>query len=173
MFLPQATDASLPLEYCSPFPKGIMWLPCLQIYNKLSSGCPTKINTVFIYLQIVFSKRHDGSSKTLTPARVRLKREIINIALEAGCEPITALGSHQHTCSTVLHCYTFPEVQMSSFTVITLLPPLTIDYLPLQHFEPSCGSSPHGSLYPYSMDQAECPPHGFYSKRGGSKNQRG
>lgn len=72
-----------------------------------------------------------ASSKTgsLTSDCVRLKREIINIALEAGCELITALGTHQHTCSSVLCCYTFPEVEMSSFTVITFLPPLTIDYL--------------------------------------------
>lgn len=51
----------------------------------------------------------------LAPVCVRLKKEIINIALEAGSETITALGTHQHTCSTVLCCYTFPQVQMSFF----------------------------------------------------------
>lgn len=110
-----------------------------------------------------------ASSKNgpLTPACVRLKKKIINIALEAGCELITALGTHQHTCGTVLCCYTFPEVQMSSFTVITFLPPLTIDYLHFSISSPAVKMA-HMARYPYSTDQAEqkCPPPGFYSKKG-------
>lgn len=87
----------------------------------------------------------------LTPDYVRLKKEIINIALEAGCELITALGTHQHTHSTVLCCYTFPEVEMSSFTVITFLPPLTIDYLHFSILSPAVEMA-HMARYPYSTD---------------------
>lgn len=74
---------------------------------------------------------------------VGVKREIINIALGAGCELITALGTHQHTRSPALCCYTFPEVEMSSFTVITFLPPLTIDYLHFSIFGPAVKKCPH------------------------------
>ncbi len=125
---------------------------------------------IFIYLftsKLLFQNcMMAASSKNgpLTPACVRLKKKIINIALEAGCELITALGTHQHTCSTVLCCYTFPEVQMSSFTVITFLPPLTIDYLHFSISSPAVKMA-HMTHYPYSTDQAEqrCPPPGFYS----------
>lgn len=78
-----------------------------------------------------------SSNGPLTPACVRLKKEIINITLEAGCELITALGTHQHTCSSVQCTYTFPQVEMSSFTVITFLPPLTIDYLHFSIWSPA------------------------------------
>lgn len=87
-----------------------------------------------------------------------LKKEIINIALEAGCELITAPGTHQPTRSPVLRCYTFPEVEMSSFTVITFLPPLTIDYLHFSISSPAVKMA-HTARYPSSTDQgrAEVP----------------
>lgn len=110
------------VEHCRDFPANLpQTLPNLHTFIYL-----------LIYIQIVFVQNcmMAASSKKwpLALACVRLRKEIINIALEAGCEAITALGSHQHTCSNVLRCYTFPEVEMSSFTVITCLPPLNIDY---------------------------------------------
>lgn len=105
---------------------------------------------------------------------VRLKKVIINIALEAGCELITALGTYQHTCSTVLCCYTLPEVKMSSFTVITFLPPLTIDYLHFSISSPAVEMA-HIACYPYFTVQTEqkCPPPGFYTKKGGRQRRAG
>lgn len=160
------------LEYCSDFSSGIELQPCLPICHKLSSGyAPKKGPYIYllIYPKIAFSKLHDGSrlQKTgpFTPACVRLKKEIINIALEAGCELITALGTHQHTCSTVLCCYTFPEVQMSSFTVITFLPPLTIDYL---HFSISSPPVEMAHMARYTTDLLN-----FTVKEGGSFTEGG
>lgn len=95
-----------------------------------------------------------------------LKREIINIALEGGCELITAVGTHQHPRSTVLCSYTFPKVEMSSFTVITFLPPLTIDYL---HFSiwSSAVEMARTPQFLYFTDQAEqkCPARGFLCRK--------
>lgn len=109
-----------------------------------------------------------ASSKNgaLTPDCVRLKKEIINIALEAGCELITALGTHQHTHSTVLCCYTFPEVEMSSFTVITFLPPLTIDYLHFSILNHAVEMA-HMARQPYSTDWAGVPTSWFYTNKVG------
>lgn len=93
------------------------------------------------------------------------KRKIINIALEAGCGPVTALGTHRRTCSTVLCCYTFPEVEMSSFTVITFLPPLTIDYFHFSVSRPSLWKWPTW-LATGSPAEQKWPPPGFYSEKG-------
>lgn len=45
-----------------------------------------------------------ASSKNVP--RVRLQKEIINIGVEAGCETITALGTHQHTCAVLFSAAT-------------------------------------------------------------------
>lgn len=133
------------------------WLTALptNLAQKVQCLCTNHLFT-YLPLNCFFKTAWYGSelkNMPVTLACVRLKKEIINIALEAGCELITALGTHQHTCSTVLCCYTFPEVEMSSFTVITFLPPLTIDYL---HFSISSRAveMAHMALYRYSTDQA-------------------
>lgn len=105
---------------------------CTPLKNYLFSYLP--LNSFFFQNCIMAASSSNGP---LTPACVRLKKEIINITLEAGCELITALGTHQHTCSSVQCTYTFPQVEMSSFTVITFLPPLTIDYLHFSIWSPA------------------------------------
>lgn len=104
------------MEYCSDFSSGIERQPCLSSGHNLSSAYVPPLQKLCIYLlihlQIAFQNcRMAACSQngSLTPACVRLKKEIINIALEVGCELMTALGTRKHTCSTVLCCYTFPR----------------------------------------------------------------
>lgn len=166
------------LEYCSDFSSGIEWQRCFQFATNLKMVIHLKKNFIYLFTsKLLFQNCMMAASfknGPLTSACVRLKKEIINIALEAGCEAITAVGTHQHTCSTVLCCYTFPEVQMSSFKCHYISAPINYWLSPLQHFEPSCGNGPHGSL-PISSDQAEqkCPPPGFSTKKEGEVRFRG
>lgn len=93
-----------------------------------------------------------------------LKKETINTAYS--CALVTALGTQQHTCSPVLCCCSLPEVQMSSFTVITFLPPLTIDYPHFSFWSPAVEMACM-ACFPYPRTgRAEVPTSCFYTKKG-------
>lgn len=141
------------MEYCSDFSSGIERQPCLSSGHNLSSAYAHPLQKLCIYLlihlQIAFQNcRMAACSQNgrLTPACVRLKKEIINIALEVGCELMTALGTRKHTCSTVLCCYTFPRGWNVILHCHYISAPINYWLSPLQHFQTCCGNGPRGCL---------------------------
>lgn len=75
----------------------------------------------------------------------RCGREIINTALEGGCELLTAVGTHQHHAA--LFSAATPSLRLKCHPSLSLhFSPINYWFSPPQQLELGCGNGPHASV---------------------------